>query len=154
MTGIQIASNALAVPYTILMFAIITGFAVYDIRKKRVPNKALVFSAPFFLLAPAISAFSLGDTAQFWTIFVRNLPVSFFGAAVGFSILLLAALLSTGGGMGGGDIKLSGLLGFTLGPYRIIGVLLVASALCILASLIPQFYHQSLYYVIVAPIVI
>ena len=51
---------------------------------------------------------------------------SLAGAAVGFSLLLLIAILSRGG-MGGGDIKLFAVLGFVIGTKLVILTLVFAS---------------------------
>lgn len=57
------------------------------------------------------------------------------GAAAGFSLLLFAALVSKeGAGIGGGDIKLTAILGYVYGPYRLAGILLTASLLASLAA--------------------
>lgn len=116
--------------YELLLLTVIAGFAVYDIRHKRVPNKALAFSLPIFLAAPFLHSAA------------RELPGIFppvlnalSGAGAGFGILLLAALLSKGGaGVGGGDIKLAAAMGFAYGPHRILFILLLASVLCLPAA--------------------
>ena len=56
MTGTQIGNNPLLAAYGAVLVAIITAFAIYDLYKRRVPNKALAFSAPVFLAAPILAA--------------------------------------------------------------------------------------------------
>ena len=57
------------------------------------------------------------------------------GAAAGFLLLLFAAIISKDGtGIGGGDIKLTAVLGYVYGPYRLAGILLTASLLASLAA--------------------
>lgn len=60
MTGTQIGNNPLLAAYGAVLVAIITAFAIYDLYKRRVPNKALAFSAPVFLAAPILAAWD-GD---------------------------------------------------------------------------------------------
>lgn len=61
------------------------------------------------------------------------------GAAAGFLLLLFAALVSKeGAGIGGGDIKLTAVLGYVYGPYRLAGILLTASLLASLAAFLSR----------------
>lgn len=114
----------------LLLAALIIGFALYDIRHKRVPNKALALSLPFFLAAPFLLDKALTPAQG-----VLILLGSVFGSAVGFGVLLTAALLSkAGAGVGGGDIKLAAAMGFAYGANEILGILLIASLLCIPAA--------------------
>lgn len=69
--------------------------------------------------------------------FQASLGFSLAGCAAGFLILLTAALLSRGGaGVGGGDIKLAAATGFIYGPYRMLGILMLAALLSACAVLI------------------
>jgi prepilin signal peptidase PulO-like enzyme (type II secretory pathway) len=117
--------------YYLLILTAVAWFAVYDAKKKRVPDKALVFFLPASLAAPFInvSASGVGIGPQ--------LLDSLSGAAAGFVVLLAAALVSKGGsGVGGGDIKLAAVLGLVYGPAGIIAVLLIASLLAMPAGFI------------------
>ena len=61
------------------------------------------------------------------------------GAAAGFLLLLFAAIISKDGtGIGGGDIKLTAVLGYVYGPYRLAGILLTASLLASLAAFLSR----------------
>lgn len=111
----------------LLLTALITGFALYDIRHKRVPNKALAISLPFFLAAPFFM-----NMVQTPAQCVVTMLGSVFGSIVGFGVLLTAALLSkAGAGVGGGDIKLAAAMGFAYGANAILGILFIASLLSI-----------------------
>lgn len=128
--GTPTVSSFISLGYELLLLAVMAGFALYDIRHKRVPNKALAFSLPIFLAAPFLHC-----AAQELPGIVPALLNALLGAGVGFGILLLAALLSRGGaGVGGGDIKLAAAMGFAYGPHRILLILLLASVLCLPAA--------------------
>ena len=117
--------------YFWLAWCLTAGFAIYDVKTRRVPDRALfvfcayAFWAPF-LRYPGIS----GGTEAAWAF-----GSSLMGAAAGFLLLLFAAIISKDGtGIGGGDIKLTAVLGYVYGPYRLAGILLTASLLASLAA--------------------
>jgi leader peptidase (prepilin peptidase) / N-methyltransferase len=92
-------SGELVIALTLIsMLVIIT---VSDLVYMIIPDKVLVFFAGVFLIE---------------RIFIPLIPWwdSLAGAAVGFFLLLLIAVV-TKGGMGGGDIKLFAVVGFVLG---------------------------------------
>ncbi|ATA60837.1 prepilin peptidase [Geobacillus stearothermophilus] len=92
-------SGRLVVAWTLIsLFAIIV---VSDLRYMLIPDRVLLVFAGLFLVERLVIPF---------------LPWAdmLLGAAVGFSLLWLIAVLSKGG-MGGGDVKLFAVLGFVLG---------------------------------------
>jgi leader peptidase (prepilin peptidase) / N-methyltransferase len=92
-------SGELVIALTLIsMLVIIT---VSDLAYMIIPDKVLIFFAGLFLIE---------------RIFIPLFPWwdSLAGAAVGFFLLLLIAVVSKGG-MGGGDIKLFAVVGFVLG---------------------------------------
>lgn len=130
MIGIPTVSSFISLGYELLLLAVMAGFAIYDVRHKRVPNKALAFSLPIFLAAPFLHC-----AVQELLGILPALLNALLGAGAGFGILLLAALFSRGGaGVGGGDIKLAAAMGFAYGPCRILFILLLASVLCLPAA--------------------
>ena len=131
MTGIPTVNSMISNGYFWLAWCWTAGFAVYDVKTRRVPDRALfvfcvyAFWAPF-LTYPGIS----GGTEAAWAF-----GSSIMGAAAGFLLLLFAALISKERtGIGGGDIKLSAILGYVYGTYRLTGILLTASLLASLAA--------------------
>ena len=131
MTGIPTVNSHILFVYELLAFACIAGFAAYDLKKKRVPDRALLLFLPFALAAPLVRTAALG-TALLPLLFLYSL----MGAAAGFMILLAAAMLSREGvGIGGGDIKLAAVMGFLYGPSRMLAILLTASGLAACVSL-------------------
>ncbi len=131
MTGIPTVSDLAAFIYETLVLCWLTGFAAYDIRTRRVPNRALVFFCPAVLASLPVHMQTAGASFQ------ASLGFSLAGCAAGFLILLTAALISRGGaGVGGGDIKLAAATGFIYGPYRMLGILMLAALLSACAALI------------------
>ena len=145
--------------YRLLVFACTAGFAAYDLRTRRVPDRALLLFCPVALAAPFLNALDAcmpADTFVTWneqttmsmaltaamaekglSRFLAALLSSLTGAATGFLILLAAALVSkNGAGVGGGDIKLAAAMGFAYGSSCMINILLIASGIAAIASLI------------------
>ncbi len=124
-------SNLISLAYETLAICCLTGFAAYDIRTRRVPNRALVIFCPAVLASLPVHMQGAGTSFQ------SALGFSLTGCAVGFLILLTVALLSKGGaGVGGGDIKLAAATGFIYGPYRMLGILMIAALLSACAALV------------------
>lgn len=88
MTGIPTVSDLAAFIYETLVFCCLTGFAAYDIRTRRVPDRALVFFCPAVLASLPVHMQGTGASFQ------ASLGFSLAGCAAGFLILLTAALLS------------------------------------------------------------
>lgn len=131
-TGTRTVSSPAAIGCELALLLSMLWFSLYDIRYKRVPNKALVLFMPVFVLAPIVAMLPIQSELDFW---MRAAPVlihSFVGAATGLGILLVATLLSkNGAGVGGGDIKLAAAMGFAYGAGEMLFILLIASLLCI-----------------------
>lgn len=139
-TGTQTVNSRILSLYEPLVFACIAGFAAYDLKKKRVPDLALLFFCPLAFLAPFV------HMGIFWNqpLLLISLFCSFGGAAAGFLILLAAAMLSPdSAGIGGGDIKLATVMGFIYGPSRMLTVLLIASGLAAGLSLATRRKHRE-----------
>jgi len=114
---------------------VVIGFAVYDIYKRRVPDKALAFFLPITIIAPMLTMNTDVGSALAVSLFKLYLKAA-RGAGTGFVITLISSLLSKNGeGMGGGDIKLTTVLGLVYGPKGITRILLIASLTAFLAGL-------------------
>lgn len=139
MTGIPTVNDRILFLYELLAFACIAGFAAYDLKKRRVPDRALLLFLPFALMAPLVRT-GLSGTALLPLLFL----FSFTGAAAGFLVLLCAAMVSKEeAGIGGGDIKLAAVMGFIYGPSRMLAVLLIASGLAACISLAAGRKHKE-----------
>jgi prepilin signal peptidase PulO-like enzyme (type II secretory pathway) len=103
----------------IVIFSVIfLVLAIIDLRTKIIPN---IIIYPSIILALVISSFT-----------TKGLLNSTIGGVVGFTIVLVPALVSNGG-IGFGDVKLAGLIGIVTG----FGEVLIAIALAfILGGLI------------------
>ena len=126
MTGTPIESNVW-MAYLLTVFLVVTGFAVYDILYRRVPDRALVFFIPLAALAPLIQVYFILEYDRMPIFIWPVVTEALMGALLGFCIPLAAAMATGGSGMGGGDIKFCGVLGLVYGPSGMALVFLVAA---------------------------
>jgi prepilin signal peptidase PulO-like enzyme (type II secretory pathway) len=138
MTGIPIVNNGLWVEiYYLLMIIIVAGFAGYDSKYKRVPNRALAYFIPYMCLSLPINRLS-PEIQPVGEIIVNAILGTAFGGTI-----LLAAAVATNGGIGGGDIKLMFLLGFVYGPFGILLILLIAASSALLFGLLKKLFSRE-----------
>ena len=99
----------------LLLISLVVIVTISDLYKMLIPNQVLLF----FTLVTIVVRF-----------FIPMLPWwdAYAGALLGFVILFLIAIVSKGG-MGGGDIKYFGVLGFFLGMKGIVLTLVLAAFL-------------------------
>lgn len=95
---------------------------VSDIAYMLIPDKILLFFLPFLVVGRILSPLE-----PWWDALV--------GAVIGFSILLLIAIVSKGG-MGGGDIKLFFLIGLVLGLMNTLLTLFLAAIIGLVLGII------------------
>ena len=127
MTGIQtVAEFYIRLVYLAAIIAGLAGLGLYDMKKRRVPNRVLAVFLPIALLAVVCAP--QGENL------LQSTLLSLGGFAMGGGILLVVALKA--GGIGGGDIKLCALLGLITGPFWILFVLLIATLLAMAAGVI------------------
>lgn len=112
MIGIPVIDSLPAVVSYAFFVAVLVAVSIIDLRSWIIPDKLLAFG----LVAGAI--------LLIWS---RPLPFtsSLAGGIMGFLLMLLIALAAKGG-MGGGDVKLAGLIGFYLGPAGCLIALFIA----------------------------
>ena len=106
----------------LLFVSLLVIINVSDIAYMLIPNKILLFFLPFLIVSRIVSPLE-----PWWD--------SLLGAVIGFSILLLIAVVSKGG-MGGGDIKLFFLIGLVLGTIHTLLTLFLASVVGMIVGII------------------
>jgi leader peptidase (prepilin peptidase)/N-methyltransferase len=90
----------------------LVAVSITDFEARVIPNRIIY---PFVILALALS----------WAWPDRGLAESVIGAVAGFGFMLFPFLLSGGGGIAAGDVKLAGLIGAAAGWPAIIPGLLI-----------------------------
>lgn len=133
MIGTRIAVSIPLTIYFDLLLLILFGFSLYDIKRRRVPNVALAFFAPFAL----VSVYLLCQYRS-----IGECVIYAVGGFLAGGLIPLAAAIVTEGGIGGGDIKLCALLGIIVGPYGILLILFFATLLAMAAGGIKHFLFR------------
>lgn len=131
----SLTGNSILTAYLPTAFFCVAGFAVYDIRSRRVPDRALAFFLPFAALSPVLRLFPLWEAGLHPIWFLPIWLDALSGAMFGFTVLLAAALVSGSSGMGGGDIKFAGVLGLIYGVSGMALIFLIAAALAMPTAL-------------------
>lgn len=106
----------------LLFISLLVIINVSDIAYMLIPNKILLFFLPLLVVGRVLSPLE-----PWWD--------AFLGAALGFGVLLLIAVVSKGG-MGGGDIKLFFLIGLVLGTIQTLLTLFLASVIGMIVGII------------------
>lgn len=128
--------NNPALCYYVATAAILGLFALYDFRSHKVRNLALLWFIPWCFISLPIYAHT------------TDLPLGLlilkavFGFLNGGLVLLITAM-ATNGGVGGGDIKLTALLGFVLGTTRICILLIGACTTALFVVLIKGLINST-----------
>ena len=85
MTGTPIESNVW-MAYLLTVFLVVTGFAVYDILYRRVPDRALVFFIPLAALAPLIQVYFILEYDRMPIFIWPVVTEALMGALLGFCL--------------------------------------------------------------------
>ena len=132
MTGIPNVNNIFFI-YHLATLLFLFLIALYDARYHKICNQALLAFLLWCLFSFPVTVFAYASVPWHRYLFSR-----FLGSFAGFFMLLLIAI-ATDGGIGGGDIKLVGVLGLLYGLSGLLSVLVTACA----ATLLHYFYFFS-----------
>ncbi|QPC48415.1 prepilin peptidase [Mangrovibacillus cuniculi] len=113
----------------LLLISLLVIISISDLHFMLIPDRILLWFASFFLVT------------HIWFSWIPWLD-SFIGAAVGFILLLLIAIISKGG-MGGGDIKLYAVIGFVLGWKLTLLSFMLASAFGAVVGVILMTFRKA-----------
>ena len=113
------------------------GFSIYDWKTKRVPNKALALFRPVILFVTILQYVNAPSDIL---LYIGRCAL---GALIGGGLLFTSALISHGQGIGGGDIKISALIGIYYGPYEMLFILFFATLFACVFGLIRRGITKS-----------
>lgn len=135
MTGTQNVNNILIL-YHLITLAVLTGIAIYDIKHHLILNTVML---PFFLWGlTSIPVRHMCCCISYTELLTSSLT----GCLLGSGLLLTIALF-TNGGIGGGDIKLTAVLGFIIGSWKITCLLFTAASIAAIFMLFIHFITKK-----------
>jgi leader peptidase (prepilin peptidase)/N-methyltransferase len=118
--GVSPAALAVYVAYvTVTVIVLFTDFV-----RALIPNSVIVPGLAVALLAAALRLDPFGPA----------LGQALLGGVCGAAVFLAFYVLSRGGGMGMGDVKLAAFMGLALGPLKLLLAVMVGSVLAVLAA--------------------
>lgn len=125
MTGTPNVNNIFSI-YHIVTLLFLLLIALYDARHHKIRNTAMLAFFPWCLFSIPVTVYTLPVVT--WQYVLLK---SFLGFITGFCMFLFISLM-TNGSIGGGDIKLVGLLGILYGTSGLIAVLSIACLMVLL----------------------
>jgi len=111
--------------------------ALYDAKYHKIRNTALLALFLWCLVSIPVTIHVLPSVPLFYMVFR-----CFFGFITGFFLLLFISI-TTNGSIGGGDIKLVGLIGFLYGAVSMLIILLIACCIALLHSLLCRLFKRK-----------
>lgn len=130
MTGTPNVNNLLAIYHAVTLLFLLF-IALYDAKHHKIRNTALFALFLWCLISIPVTIHALPSVPLTYMLFRCS-----FGFITGFFLLLFISV-TTNGSIGGGDIKLTGLLGIL---YRALGLIAVLIIACLLVLLHYLFY--------------
>ena len=143
MTGTLHGNNILWMVYYLIWGISLCYLSVIDIKYRRVPNRVLAILAPLVLCSLLLQF--LDGTGPWNWIQDRAISVLIFCA------LIVDVCISSKNSIGGGDIKLIGLLSLGLGSHMLIQTLMLALVAALLCWAIYKRRHQKELHIPIVP---
>lgn len=135
MTGTPNVNNLLGIYHAVTLLFLFF-IALYDAKYHKIRNTALLALFLWCLVSIPVTIHVLPDVPLFYMVFR-----CFFGFITGFFLLLFISI-TTNGSIGGGDIKLVGILGFLYGAVSLLTILVIACCIALLHLFLYQFFKK------------
>ena len=124
--------------FEMALMVFLVGISVHDIRQHIIKNHVLLWMLPFAAGRAVVNSIIaiLGGAVWYHPI------LSHIGGAVfAFALFLIIAMIF--GGIGGGDIKLAGVLGLAAGFFEITAALVLGLVAASIAALIQSYIYKT-----------
>ena len=116
----------------------LVGISVHDIRQHIIKNSVLLWMLPFAAGRAVVNSIIAISGGAVW----YHPILSHIGGAV-FAFLLFLIVAMIFGGIGGGDIKLAGVLGLAAGFFEIVTALILGLVAASIAALIQAYIYKT-----------
>ena len=116
----------------------LVGISVHDIRYHIIKNEVLLWMFPFAAGRAVINTIIAISGGAVW---YHPILSHIGGAVFAFALFLIVAMIF--GGIGGGDIKLAGVLGLAAGFFEITAALMLGLIAASVAALIQAYIYKT-----------
>ena len=116
----------------------LVGISVHDIRQHIIKNHVLLWMLPFAAGRAVVNSIIAISGGAVW---YHPILSHIGGALFAFALFLIVAMIL--GGIGGGDIKLAGVLGLAAGFLEIVTALILGLVAASIAALIQAYIYKT-----------
>ncbi|MBQ7298541.1 MAG: prepilin peptidase [Clostridia bacterium] len=124
--------------FEVALAVFLVGISVHDIRQHIIKNNVLLWMLPFAAGRAVVNSIIAISGGAVW----YHPILSHIGGAV-FAFLLFLIVAMIFGGIGGGDIKLAGVLGLAAGFFEIVAALILGLVAASVAALIQSYIYKT-----------
>ena len=124
--------------FEMALMVFLVGISVHDIRQHVIKNSVLLWMLPFAAGRAVVNSIIAISGGAVW---YHPILSHFGGAAFAFALFLIVAMIF--GGIGGGDIKLAGVLGLAAGFFEITAALMLGLVAASIATLIQAYIYKT-----------
>ena len=124
--------------FEMALMVFLVGISVHDIRQHVIKNSVLLWMLPFAAGRAVVNSIIAISGGAVW----YHPILSHIGGAI-FAFLLFLIVAMIFGGIGGGDIKLAGVLGLAAGFFEITAALMLGLVAASIATLIQAYIYKT-----------
>ena len=124
--------------FEMALMVFLVGISVHDIRQHIIKNHVLLWMLPFAAGRAVVNSIIAISGGAVW---YHPLLSHIGGAVFAFALFLIVAMIF--GGIGGGDIKLAGVLGLAAGFLEITVALILGLVAASIAALIQSYIYKT-----------
>ena len=124
--------------FEMALMVFLVGISVHDIRQHIIKNHVLLWMLPFAAGRAVVNSIIAISGGAVW---YHPILSHIGGALFAFALFLIVAMIF--GGIGGGDIKLAGVLGLAAGFFEITAALILGLIAASIAALIGAYIYKT-----------
>ena len=124
--------------FEMALMVFLVGISVHDIRQHIIKNSVLLWMLPFAAGRAVVNSIIAISGGAVW---YHPILSHIGGALFAFALFLIVAMIF--GGIGGGDIKLAGVLGLAAGFFEITAALILGLVAASIAALIQSYIYKT-----------
>ena len=124
--------------FEMALMVFLVGISVHDIRQHIIKNHVLLWMLPFAAGRAVVNSIIAISGGAVW---YHPILSHIGGAIFAFLLFLIVAMIFSG--IGGGDIKLAGVLGLAAGFFEIVTALILGLVAASIAALIQSYIYKT-----------